>query len=125
MSHVALPTPLTWQDSFAWLEDAFIIWHWQGKNEVPKGTFIINRNENGPSDRYMMFYYDSRRVSRIFEMSFDKGVWKFWREDSDFFQRFEGKINKDGDSITGKGEISHDGGKKWEHDFNISYTRIK
>jgi hypothetical protein len=123
MSHVALPTPLTWQDSFEWLDNAFIIWHWEGKNEVPGAKILISRNENKPINTYSMFYYDTRGVSRIFDMSFDNGIWKFWREDADFFQRFEGTISEDGDHITGKGENSSDG-KKWEHDFSITYTRI-
>jgi hypothetical protein len=56
-------------------------------------------------------------------MSFADGIWKFWREDSDFFQRFEGKISEDGNSIIGSGENSYDG-KNWEHDYDITYTRI-
>ena len=31
MAHTALPKPLNWEDSFEWVEDSFIIWHWQGK----------------------------------------------------------------------------------------------
>jgi hypothetical protein len=122
-----LPSPddtVTWQASIEWLEDAFMIWRSQGMNDFPESISIIGRNENQASDRYSMFYYDSRRVSRIYEMSFNNGVWKLWREDSDFFQRYEGKINEAGDSISGKWENSSDG-KKWEHDFTITYVRIK
>ncbi|CAN5175533.1 hypothetical protein BH09PAT1_BH09PAT1_7360 [soil metagenome] len=72
-----------------------------------------------------MSYYDARGVSRIFDMTFNNGIWKSWREDSDFYQRFEYMISKDGNSIEGKGEISHDSGKTWDHDFNITYTRLK
>ena len=125
MSHVALPNPLTWQASFEWLDNAFIIGRWDGKNEIPRTIFLIGRNENKPSNKYSMFSYDSRGVSRIYDMSFEKGVWKFWREDSDFFQCFEGKINEEADAITGNGKNSFDGGKKWEPDFTITYARIK
>lgn len=123
MTHTALPAPLSWQDSIDWLEDAFLIWHWQGKDEVPRATSIISRNQNEESGKYVMFYYDSRGVSRIFEMSFKDNIWKFWREDSDFFQRFEGKISEDGNVIIGKGENSEDG-REWEHDYDITYKRI-
>lgn len=125
MTHVAIPTPLSWQDSFDWVEDTFIIWHWEGKNEVPKATFIIGRNENKSDNIYTTLYYDSRGISRILEMSFENGIWKFWRNGSDFSQRFEGKVSEDGNTITGKGEMSHDGGDTWEHDFSITYTRVK
>lgn len=124
MRHIAIPQPLTWQDTFGWLDNAFIIWHWRGKNEVPKATSIINRKREKQNNKYIMFYYDVRGVSRIFEMSYENSIWKFWREDHDFYQRFEGKISEDKQTIIGKGEISHDGGKSWKHDFDISYTRV-
>jgi hypothetical protein len=125
MHHVALPEPLEWEDSFEWLEDAFIIWHWGGKNEVPQSTSIITGKADKPNNKYMMFYYDSRKVSRIFEMTFSNSTLKYWREDSDFFQHIELQINQEGNTITGKGENSHDNGKKWEHDFYITYKRLE
>ncbi len=88
MSHKALTNPLTWQASFEWLDNAFIIGRWDGKNEIPRSIFIMGRNENKPDNEYIMFSYDSRGVSRIYDMSFENGVWKFWREDSDFFSTF-------------------------------------
>ncbi|CAN5237266.1 hypothetical protein BH09PAT2_BH09PAT2_05970 [soil metagenome] len=125
MVHTALPNPLKWVDSFEWLEDSFIIWHWEGKNEVPKSTSIIGRNENKLGNIYSMLYYDSRGVSRILEMSFENGIWKFGRLDSDFSQRFDGTVNDDRNIITGNGDASRDGGKTWEHDFAITYRRIE
>jgi hypothetical protein len=124
MKHTAIPEPLTWEDSFEWFEDAFIIWHWQGKNEVPKATFIIGRNENKSDNIYSMLYYDARGVSRMLEMSLVKNIWKFWREGSDFYQRFKGEINDARNIITGIGEMSHDKGSTWKYDFSISYTKI-
>jgi hypothetical protein len=125
MRHVAIPKLLTWEDSFEWVADSFIIWHWQGKDEVPKATSIIGRNENKTGNVYTMLYFDSRGVSRIMEMSFENGIWRHLRLDSDFSQRFEGIVNKDGSVIKGKGEASKNGGKTWVHDFSITYTKIK
>jgi len=125
MVHTALPKPLNWEDSFEWVEESFIIWHWQGKNEVPKATSIIGRNENKSGIIYTMLYYDNRGVSRILEMSFEDGLWKYSRLDSDFSQRFEGMVNEDRNVIKGKGEVSKDGGETWNDDFSIIYTRIK
>jgi hypothetical protein len=125
MVHSALPQPLNWEDSFEWVEDSFIIWHWQGKDEVPKATSIIGRNENRSGNIYTMLYHDIRGISRIMEMSFENGIWKYLRFDSDFSQRFEGIVSKDGNVIDGKGDASKDGGKTWKHDYSITYTRIK
>jgi hypothetical protein len=125
MKHIALPKPLNWEDSFEWVEDSFIIWHWQGKNEVPKATSIIGRNENNSGNMYTMLYHDQRGVSRLLEMSFENGIWKYWRLDTDFSQRFEGNVSKDGNVIRGKGEASKDNRKTWEHDYSIIYTKIK
>lgn len=125
MIHTALPKPLSWEDSFEWVEESFIMWHWQGKNEVPKATSIIGRNENKSDAIYSMLYHDSRGVSRMLEMSFENGIWKFWRLNADFSQRFEGTVSKDRNVIKGKGEVSNDGGKNWKHDYSITYTKIK
>lgn len=124
MNHVAIPEPLSWQDTFDWLEDGFIIWHWQGKNEVPAGTFIIGRNEHTTGNLYSMLYYDARGISRMLEMSFTDGIWQFERQGQDFYQRFTGKIAESGNSITGHGEMSHDRGKTWNHDYDITYTKV-
>jgi hypothetical protein len=123
MNHVALPEPVTWKASVEWFENAFIIMRWLVEKDIPDTVMIMGRNENKPNDMYSLLTYDSRGVSRTFDMGFSKGVWKFSREDPDFFQRFEGIVNKD--SITGKGENSYDSGKTWEHDFDMTYTRIK
>lgn len=125
MVHSALPHPLNWEDSFEWIEESFIMWHWQGKDEVPKATSILGRNENKSGNPYTMLYHDSRGVSRVMEMSFEKGIWRYTRLDSDFSQRFEGIVTKDGEVIKGKGEVSKNGGKTWVHDFSITYTKIK
>jgi hypothetical protein len=39
-----------------------------------------------------MLYFDSRSVSRIYQMSLSAGVWKLWREAPSFAQRFEGTL---------------------------------
>ena len=55
-------------------------------------------------------------------MSFSEVTWKLWRNSPNFSQRFEGKIGKDGNTITAKWEKSTDGAK-WEHDFDVTYIR--
>ena len=124
MKHVAIADPLTWQDSFEWLENSFILWHWEGKNEVPRAKIVIGVNESKSNDKYTMLYYDSRGISRKQQMLFEKGVWKYWREGTDFYQRFEGYFSSNKNVIKGRGDMSQDKGKTWQHDFDITYERV-
>jgi len=70
-----------------------------------------------------VLYYDTRKVSRVYEMSFSDGIWKMWRNSPDFSQRFKGKFSDDGNSIVAYWEKSSDG-STWEHDFDVTYTRV-
>lgn len=110
--------------SFEWLEDgAFLIMRMGGNPSTSQGAiWLINRDES--SSDYKVFYYDDRKVSRIYEMSFTDNLWKLWRRSPNFSQRFEGKISKDSYKILAKWEKSEDG-QKWEHDFDVTYTRMK
>ena len=110
--------------SFDWLEEgAFLIMRMGGRlSEAPSAIWLIHQDES--NSEYKAFYYDDRKVSRIYEMSFSNNVWKLWRQSPDFSQRFEGKISKDDNKILAKWEKSSDG-QKWEHDFNVTYTRMK
>jgi hypothetical protein len=109
---------------FEWLEDAaFLIMRMGDNPSKSQGAiWLINRDES--SSGYKVFYYDDRKVSRIYEMSFAEQVWKLWRQSPGFSQRFEGKINHDGNRILARWEKSNDG-QTWEHDFDVMYTRIK
>lgn len=113
----------TWQETIAWLEGSYLAWRSERKGEFPGSFLIIGRNENAPGDNYSMFYYDDRGISRIYQMTFSGGVLKLWREDADFYQRFEGKLSDNQNVLTGYWETSTNGGQDWKHDFNITYTR--
>jgi hypothetical protein len=69
-------------------------------------------------------YFDTRGVTRTYQMSLAGGVWKLWREDPDFWQRFTATIGADGDTITATYEMSHDSGATWQHDFALNYRRV-
>jgi len=88
----------------------------------PEAVWLIGRDESTPD--YKVLYFDSRGVSRVYEMSFAGGVWKMWRETPAFRQRYEGNISDDGNTITARWEKSSDG-VRWEHDFDITYTRAR
>jgi hypothetical protein len=89
--------------------------------DVPDSMIVIGRGDETP---YTWHYFDSRGVSRTYKMTLADGVWTVWREDPDFWQRFTGRFSADGSTITGAWEMSHDGGAIWEHDFDLTYTKV-
>jgi len=106
--------------SFKWNEHgAFLVMH-QGEKRVPQATWLIGRDES--TDLFKVLYFDDRGVSRIYEMSFENGEWKMWRNMRGFSQRFHGILSENHNTITAEWEKSDDG-RKWEHDFYVRYTR--
>lgn len=73
-------------------------------------------------EEFVQLHVDDRGVHRIYQMSFENGVWKLWRDAPGFNQRFMGEFDEDGDAISGYWETSTDG-QKWERDFDLTYTR--
>jgi hypothetical protein len=109
--------------SFKWIEDgAFLVGRQGDKSIPPFSIWVISRDES--AETYKMLYFDDRGVSRIYDMSFNDGTWKIWREAQGFFQRFTGTFSKDGKTISAQWEKSSDG-KTWEHDFDLTYTKIE
>ena len=109
---------------FSWLESgAFLAQHSEvDQEDFPTATLLIGRDD--ASETYCMLYFDSRGVSRVYQMSLSAtGVWKMWREAPGFFQRFTGKISPDGNRITAGWERSNNG-VFWEQDFDLTYTRV-
>jgi hypothetical protein len=107
---------------FEWLEGgAFVRFHADAPEPAPIATLIISRDD--ASEFYTIFHYDSRGVSRVYQMSFDAGRWKMWRDAPGFSQRFSGTLADDGASILATWEKSFDG-MSWEHDFDLVYTRL-
>ena len=115
--------------SFAWLRGGhFLVQRWEVAHaEVPDGMAIIGSDEPGgaePGGALRQHYFDSRGIARVYEMSLRDGVWKLWRESPGFSQRFTGPFGDDGKTITGSWEKSSDGAN-WEHDFDLTYTRVE
>ena len=109
--------------SFEWVQDgAFLVMRMGDKPPgPPNAIWLISRDESTPN--YTVLYYDARSVSRVYEMSFSGGEWKMWREAPGFWQRYEGTLSNDGNTITAHWEKSADG-TKWEHDFDVTYTKV-
>jgi hypothetical protein len=86
----------------------------------PLASWVIGRDASRPS--YTVLYTDARGVSRVYEMTLAGGLWRIWRDNPEFSQRFEATISTDRDDITGHWEKRTSNGV-WEHDFYVTYTR--
>ena len=106
-----------------WVQDgAFLAMRMGDQPPVPpQALWLISRDDSTPN--YTVLYYDARSVSRVYQMSFSDGVWKMWRESPGFWQRYEGTVSSDSKAITAHWEKSSDG-TTWEHDFDVTYTRV-
>ena len=114
--------------SFSWLEgERFLIQRWTvAIPEAPDGIAIIGVDDT--SGALVQHYFDSRGVARVYQMSLEGGVWKLWRSDADFSQRFVGTISDDGATIVGAWESgppnASPDGDDWKHDFEIAYNKV-
>ena len=95
--------------------------------EAPDGYMVIAVDTD--RDAYTQHYFDSRGVVRTYQMTFDGRVWTLTREKPDFSpldfsQRFTGTFDDDGTTIRGRWEICHDG-TTWEHDFDLTYSKLE
>jgi hypothetical protein len=95
--------------SFKWLEGgAFIIMHAAIEHEqFPAGVAIFGSDDS--SEEYSMLYFDERKVSRKYASTLKDNVWKWWRNDAEFSQRYICTISNDGNTIVAKGEMSRNG----------------
>jgi len=123
-THPQLPAALRGTSTFEWMrEGAFLIWHFDWEpSSVPSAISVIGHDDT--VETCTTLYSDERGVARIYQMSLDAGVWKTWRDSPGFSQRVTATFSDDGNTITGHGELSHDG-SNWEGDLDVTYTRKK
>jgi hypothetical protein len=114
--------------TFEWLgERAFLLQRWTVPiPQAPDGLALIGWDEGRGT--FLQHYFDDRGVARVYEMSFDGGVWTLHRTQPDFSpfdfsQRFTGRLADDGRRIDGTWEIAHDH-TTWEKDFDLIYSRV-
>ncbi len=108
--------------SFEWFEEGdFLILRQGIKKEKTWATWFIGHDEDSQS--YKVLYLDNKKSSRVYEMSFENGIWNIWRNSPGFIQRFTGKISNDKKIIEGYWEKSGDG-ESWNHDFDPTYKKI-
>lgn len=114
---------------FEWMPGKhFLIQRWEVPvPEAPDGIAIIGADPEAESN-FLQHYFDSRGVARVYKMSLSDRVWTLRRDTPDFSplefsQRYTGTFTDDGKTISGAWEISHNG-TTWEHDFDLTYTKI-
>ncbi len=124
-THPLLPgVTLRGQATFEWLEGgAFLLMRTEVDHpQIPAGLAVFGTDD--ASGKCFMLYFDERGVSRKYDVSLMGNVLKWWRDDTEFSQRFSGTIAQDGEAIVSKGEMSRAGGP-WEGDLELTYTRVR
>lgn len=123
-SHVQLPdTVIRGEKTYEWFEgQRFLIEHsCYDHPDIPNSIALIGVGDaNAP---LVQHYFDSRGVSRIYEMSLSEGIWKLWRDAPGFSQRFSGTFSDDGKTIEGLWDKSSDG-VQWGRDLELTYTKV-
>lgn len=106
--------------TFERLDNSFVVWRWE-IGEPPVATCVIGHSD--AQQKYEMFSYDTRGMSRIFDMNFDGKTWTLLREDDDFYQRFRASVTAD--RIEASFEASENKGKSWRKDFDLTFVKRK
>lgn len=107
---------VTWE----WLEGGrFVVQRSHNEHELfPDGLCVIGPPEDG--EGLLMEYFDSRGVRRTYDVSFDDGVLRIWRDSPGFDQRVEARVGKDAwDAVY---QLAEKPGE-WKDDLAVSYRR--
>jgi hypothetical protein len=67
-----------------------------------------------------MEYFDSRGVRRTYGTSIEDGVWRIWRDEPGFEQRFSATLAPD--EFEGIFELAEAPGE-WREDMRVTYRR--
>jgi hypothetical protein len=111
--------------TFEWLEGGgFLIERSTvHRPEFPNAICVIGAT--GPDGGLQQHYFDSRGVARVYEMTLEDGVWTLFREGPDWPQRYVGRLSEAGDAIEGRWELGTEPGAPLEHDFDVTYRRVR
>ncbi|MGI2329096.1 hypothetical protein [Planococcus sp. YIM B11945] len=121
-----LPNPISGRSTFEWLEEKYIVQRTHiDKSEFPDNMIVYDFDPN--TGHYLLHYFDSRGITRLYQMTLENGAWTMLRDKADFtplsfFQRFIGTIDEVGKVIEGSWEASDDG-VEWEHDLKVVYRK--
>ncbi|HET9488110.1 MAG TPA: hypothetical protein VFO54_11765 [Chryseosolibacter sp.] len=107
-----------------WFEDeTFITMRSEAVENGPPGSVAV-LNLDDTNGQGAMLYYDSRGVSRIYNMSFADNIWKLWRDAPapGFNQKFEGVVSNNGNTIIAAWYAMEN--DTWRHDFSVQYEKL-
>lgn len=117
MQHVAVPEPVLGEQRYQRVLDGAFLrldWHY-ARPDFPDALVLL--------DETSYHYFDVRGVIRVFDLHVDDEGLSLSRRHTDHGQRsalrFVGV-----DAMEGTGELSHDGGATWQHDFTLACTRV-
>jgi hypothetical protein len=89
--------------------------------EIPSGIAIFGTDDAEGAGT--MLYFDERGVSRRYAFEITEGELSWWRDDPAFRQRFTVRVQRAGQHLSGKGEMSRNGAP-WEGDLDVEYERV-
>jgi hypothetical protein len=114
--------PVSGRTTFEWLAGGgYVIQRTYNPGPFPQAIMVCGPDAGG--EKIVQHYFDSRGVARIYDVSFEGGVLKLWRDGPDFAQRYEGRLSADGKTVAGRWE-RHDG-TAWIHDFDLTYEKVE
>jgi hypothetical protein len=118
--HVAVDEVVSGNVTFEWLEGGhFLVQRSHVDHELfPDAICVIGAPETG--EGLVMEWFDSRGVRRTYDVSLNDGVWRWWREASEFDQRFSATLGRD--SFEGLSELAETPGD-WREDMRVTYRR--
>jgi hypothetical protein len=107
--------------NFAWLEGGqFLIQRSRTDHALfPDAICVIGAPEDGGG--IVLESFDSRGVRRTYGTSIEDGVWRIWRDQARFDQRFSAKLGPDG--FDGVFELAETPGD-WQLDMTVTYRRL-
>jgi hypothetical protein len=130
-THPQMPgVVITGSSTFEWLDgERFVIFrsHYEHP-DFPDAVSII-----GDTEGLHMYYFDSRGVYRLFELTMIDDGWaiamgrhsppgSFASSDAPFAQRMTYKLERGDREMSGQGQLSHDD-VHWDDDIEIKYLR--
>jgi hypothetical protein len=106
--------------TFEWLEGGhFLVQRSHNDHELfPDAICVIGAP--GQGDDLVMEYFDSRGVRRTYSVSLEGGVWRVWRDQPGFDQRFSATLGND--SFEGLFQLAETPGE-WRNEMTVAYRR--
>lgn len=99
--------------------DSISIIGFTGHDRVHAATGAVPADDR--EEQLRMHYFDSRGVSRVYEVGIDETSWRIWRDAPGLSQRFTGRWADGGDTIVGLWQMNERG--EWKDDLAITYRR--